>query len=461
MNPSNLLRFFCAALAFLIGLQAFAPRPACAADHLDANITIQDPAADIADVFTFLDPTDIAQVVLIATVHPYIIPGQNTTSAAFDENVRYRFEIYNNHVNLPSPVLDDGSSAAARAAYVAKVKPKLLIDVAFSKRQVGPEQQTNAGGTAFIPPNLRRPKLQTATLSLQGFKDPDGHNLINNGRFPVTGGSPLSVTATNLATTAPAFNVQNVTVAPGQIVQFFAGAADDPFFFDLPAFTSYLDGIRNTGVPTVAAFSRMRDTFAGYNVLAIALRIPLALVQGANGPNIGVDFLTQRHRSEIYTPKALKGAGKFVTVDRMGHPFVNNLLIPFDQRDAYNAATAKSDVSLKFSNMIFETLNEYGVVTNPPETSATTLANRFIARGDLLLLDTSISNFDNPANALYPNGRRLQDDTVDIVLTTINHNNSVGDGVANSGSLATSFPFLGQPNQPLVTGSGTDDATRN
>ncbi|MEA3188627.1 MAG: hypothetical protein QOD99_2457 [Chthoniobacter sp.] len=121
--------------------------------------------------------------------------------------------------------------------------------------------------------------------------------------------------------------------------------------------------------------------------------------------------------------------------------------------------------------MITETLNELGVVSNPPESSYTALGNILFAYGDILQLDTTISNFGSPAGAGFdhkdsngfalPNGRRLQDDTVDIVLTTINHNITVGDGVANSGSLTTSFPFLGKPNQPLAPGGGTDDATRN
>lgn len=436
------------------------PLPAAADDQTDAPAVAHDTGADIADVFAFLDPTDITQLVLIATVHPYIVPGQMTNVAAFDENVRYRFEIYNDHVNLTSPALDGAEPPAVRKAYIKKVKPNLLIDVTFAKRAVGVEPQTGTGG-GFIPINLRRPKLQTASLFFQGFKDLDGNDLSNKGKFPAVGAPLLNVTASNLSPTAPAFNVQDVVIAPGQTVKFFAGVADDPFFFDVPAFTSYLDGIRNGGAANAAAFARMRDTFAGYNVLAIALRIPQVLLTGTNGTKIGVDFLAQRHASEKFSPKGFKASGKFVTVDRAGHPLVNSVLIPFDLRDTYNASTPTADVSLTFAGAIAQTLSDVGIVTNPAEPAFTTLTDLFVAKGDLLQLDTSISNFGSPAGVGYPNGRRLQDDTVDVLLTLLNHNITVGDGIANSGSLTTSFPFLGKPNQPLATGAGTDDATRN
>jgi pimeloyl-ACP methyl ester carboxylesterase len=292
----KLLQPLCSALATILvsaALSVLALSPAAAGDHFDASVVAHDAGADIADLFAFLDPTDITKVVLIATVHPNIVPGQMTSEAAFDENIRYRFEIYNDHVNLDSPVLDSTERNSVKKAYIAKVRPKLLIDVTFSKRAVGIEPQTGTGG-GFIPTNLRKPKLQTASLVFQGFKDPDGNRLLNRGKFPIAGAPLLTVTPTLHTPTAPPFNAPDIVVAPGQTVQFFAGAVDDPFFFDLPAFTSYLDTIRN-GAPSAAAFGRARDTFAGYNVLAIGLRIPLVLLRGTNGPIIGVDFLTQRH----------------------------------------------------------------------------------------------------------------------------------------------------------------------
>jgi hypothetical protein len=446
------------------------PSSTFAADHGDAPALAQDLGCDVNDVFIFLDPTDITQTVIIGTVHGFLVPGEVPNFAVFDENVRYRFEIYNDHVNtVPSPVLNPAATASQKAAFSKALKPNRFIDVTFKKRNVGVAQQTGTGG-GFIPQNLRRPLRQEATITLTGFT-----GLNSNVLKTDINGDALLVTPFNTSTTAAAFDVRNIKVSPGVTVQFFAGEVDDPFFFDIPAFTSFIDGIRNGGAPNVNAFNRQRDTFAGYNTLAIALRIPTALLVSDKGPFLGVDFLAQRHITQLLTNDGVKGGGGFKTVDRMGNPTVNVALIPFDKKNAYNSGTPKQDAQLKFAPTITETLNELGVVSNPPEPAFLALANIAIAYGDILRLNTTISNFGSPAGAGYdhkdangfalPNGRRLQDDTVDIILTTINHNGTLGDGVANSGTglqaVGTSFPFLGKPHQPLGTGSGTDDATRN
>ena len=446
-------------LALLGVAPAALPFAASAGDHVDSPTIASDAGADIGDVYAFLDPTDITQLVLIATVHPFIVPGQSTIAASFDEAVRYRFEIFNEHVNVDSPVLDPAQQASVKKRYAAGIKPQLTIDVTFDKKGVGSAPQSGAGG--LIPTNLRRPVQQSASLVFTGFEDTDGRPLANKGRFPAVGAPLLYVSSTSLSPTAPPFLINDLTVGPGLAVRFFAGMVDDPFFFDLPAFQSFLDGIRDGGAPNAGAFARARDTFAGYNALAIALRIPLVLVEGANGPKLGVDFLAQRHRNEVRTTKGRKGVGTFVTVDRAGHPLVNSILVPLDRSDLYNAASARSDASLVFLDDIAETLEELGLVASPPEPSFDAFLDLLVAKGDLLQLDTSISNLGSPAGAGYPNGRRLADDTVDFFLTLANHGATVSDGVNNSGGLSASFPFLRTPNQPLATGSGTDDATRN
>ena len=79
------------------------------------------------------------------------------------------------------------------------------------------------------------------------------------------------------AATAPA---QVVTTDPVSGVGFFAGEVDDPFFFDVPAFARFIESIRN-GSPDASQLTRGRDTFAGYNILSIALRVPVSAIKGA------------------------------------------------------------------------------------------------------------------------------------------------------------------------------------
>jgi hypothetical protein len=445
-----------------------------AADHGDAPALAQDLGADIADVFAFQDPNDNSQTVLIATIHGFLVPGEVSNFAVFDETIRYRFEIYNDHVNEASSPFLTGGTAAQKKSFLARVKPARTIDVTFSKRGVGPNAQTGTGGSP-IPMNFRRPLAQQATLTLTGFSGANA--LRGKGVFTQDTNDPsnpanLTVTPFGVGAMPPpnsgptpgilVHQIDNVLASTGGTnpsIKFFAGEMSDPFFFDVPAFSAFLDSLR-AGTPNPGVFSRARNTFAGYNVLAIAIEIPKSLLVNSDLTKtfIGIDFLTQRHVTKLTTNNGAAGVGAFKTVDRMGNPTVNVALVPFDLKNSYNAGTPHDDVQLKFAGPITQTLNDLGVDASHQGD----LASIAIARGDLLHLNTSTPNDGTSTSAaVFPNGRRLQDDTVDIVLTTINNGIPVSDGISRADTdLTGTFPFLGLPHQPFPNGT-TDDATRN
>jgi hypothetical protein len=435
---------------------------ASGADHRDGPlITNSYQALDLNDLYTFRDLNDSTRVVLIATVHGFIVPGEAPDEAAFASDAVYRFEIYNEHVNLKSPLLDPEATPSERKAFLQKVKPNRIIDVTFSKREVEPEPQPNdTGGT--IPTNLRRPKLQEATLKLLGFKGTDGRALPNRGRFDRnTLGQPLTVSPISSGPITYTYTVHNVGISPGLNIELFAGMTDDPFFADQPALAAYLDSIRN-GAPSTASFTRKRDTFAGYNTMAIALRIPAALLQGENGTKIGVNAVTLRQSIQRITKNGTKESGTLRTIDRVGVPMVNSLLIPFDLRDAYNMSNVHTDGSVRFiTDSISVTLANLGLVTDPPEPSVVALSKLILAHGDLLQLDLSIPNTGTNLAAAFPNGRRVLDDAVAYVLTQVNHGATLDDNVsANELPPNPTFPYLAPPHQPLFT-DAVDDRTRN
>ncbi|MGI9012676.1 MAG: DUF4331 family protein [Phycisphaerales bacterium] len=80
-----------AATAALI-LPAFT---ATAADHKEAPLIQQEPAADIADVYAFVDPNDDENVILIMTVNPLTVPSENN-NFHFSSDVRHVFTVLNN-----------------------------------------------------------------------------------------------------------------------------------------------------------------------------------------------------------------------------------------------------------------------------------------------------------------------------------------------------------------------------
>src|SRR5213594_3313771 len=66
-----------------------------ASDHKDSALLAADPAADIADVYTFRSPVNPDNVVLAMTVSGFIPPPEASTTF-FDPNVLYQWKIDNN-----------------------------------------------------------------------------------------------------------------------------------------------------------------------------------------------------------------------------------------------------------------------------------------------------------------------------------------------------------------------------
>src|SRR2546421_3305445 len=291
-----------------------------AADRFDAPLVDSDQGADIADVFAFVDPNDANKVDLEMTAQGFIVPGEAGNAGTFDPTVRFRFLIEN----------------------TGDAKPDGFIDVTFSER------------TSTSQP-------QTATVTL------------TNGR---TFTAPTTVPTSTNDVPPPLV----VTTDQQSGVSFYAGLNDDPFFFDIPGFNRFISSVL-AGSPNPGVLDRGRDTFAGYNVKAIALSIPKALLQGSAGNIIGVEGVTMRRTPRIITGKGeALGAGRFVNVDRMGVPAVNVALIPLARKNEYNSASPVDDANGRFANTIIGTLTALG--TNSQNINL--LASIAVLNGDYL-----------------------------------------------------------------------------
>jgi hypothetical protein len=373
--------------------------PAVAADHGDAPALAVDQGSDIGDVYAFLDPADNTKLVLAMTFHGFIVPGEAVNFGFFDSTANYRFEL---------ETTDDAKS-------------DLGIDISFSKR------------TATSTP-------QTATIKLPG-KD----------KF-----SALT-TLPNLSS-SPA--TQTVTTSTSG-VKFFAGEVDDPFFFDIPAFARFAASVR-AGTPDATILNRGRDSFAGYNIMAIVLSIPVANLKLKTGmTTIGVEGLTQRHVETKFRGKTISSKGAFYTVDRLGNPGLNVLVNPYGRKDQYNLSKTTDDAKGKFADDIIASLQSLG--TDSDHINA--LAGIYITKGDFLHLNITTANTGNGggdnSGAGFPNGRRFKDDVVDTFLTVVANGTTLGDSVsANDVPLSNTFPFLAPPQQPRDNGV-LDDNTRN
>lgn len=363
------------------------------------------------------------------TVRGFIAPGENRNFGQFDPNVRHRFEIDIN----------------------GDPRPERFIDVTFSKR-TGP---TNP---------------QVATIAL-----PDGQVFTANSTPPSTSiagtaGCPPAATVTDLGTTG---------------VRFFAGMRDDSFNFDIPAFGAFVAAQSACGPTFLPActsaaavnLTRGRDTFAGYNIMNIALSIPRAfLTANGAGTTIGVQAVHQRRSPTIYpaSPDVVAanntsaGFGRWQTLDRVGGPGINAVILPFVRKEEYNAATPVDDSNGRFASSIV------GVLTalNTSATNIGILAGVFVTNGDLLRLNLDTANtslgfseqiYSTPGYAGFPNGRRPGDDVVNTLLFFVANQPSGGvsdNADSNEVAFLSAFPFFAPPHQPRPSGV-IDDQTRN
>jgi len=211
--------------------------------------------------------------------------------------------------------------------------------------------------------------------------------------------------------TPPTASAPIVTNAPGGI-KVFAGERDDPFFFDLNAFNDLtskpcvpVNGIRCAGAGAPA------DTFAGTNVLSIVLELPITAVTGAANSNSGTI------KAWVSTTKASGGR-----LDRMAIPAINTALITADKKDSFNQGIPANDVA-NFNATAVGHINDLrkavdGVLgVAQPQDGGPLGALTADQVAGALIPDVVTIDFSKPVQ--FPNGRRLQDDVIDVELGVV------------------------------------------
>ena len=255
----------------------------------------------------------------------------------------------------------------------------------------------------FTPKSGGKQFAKVTRAELNGQVE-DGH--LHGHEKPLVAGAPVSFGSNAI--------VSNGVGRTG--VKFFAGFRSDPFFFDLLGF---LNGLHFTG----------SDFFADKNVFGIALELPSALL-GEN-PSIGVWVRT-------LVPMTMQ-PHHLTQADQMGRPAINtvfnhgpdknlfNVTQPAAQR---NAATAEGPTFLEEFTSELEALGGYS-------------AGDALAIAEILLPD--VLTFDYSSAAGFLNGRRLQDDVIDIELSLVTNGKITGDGVGPHTDYLSTFPYLGNP----------------
>jgi hypothetical protein len=168
----------------------------------------------------------------------------------------------------------------------------------------------------------------------------------------------------------------------------FIGVRSDPFFADGEG---AFHGFQFTG----------DDTFAGKNVLSIALEVPDDML----GPGPGIS---------VWATCSVRRDGELVQVDRCGNPSFNPFFVD-ELKNKFNGGHPADDVA-EFLEPWSKLLESRGYA--PKE-----------ARDTALTVLPDVLRYDRNRPAHYPNGRALTDDVYDMRMAFLTHGRVTSDGV--------------------------------
>ena len=454
-----------------------------ASSHREAPLTAADPQHDNTDTYAFVSPDKPGSVTLVANWIPFEEPNGGPNFYPWHPGSHYDINIDSNGDAKPDITYrwifkDVDNRGAANHGDAGKgtflyndgvvnklTDPTLLFKQTYDLLEIkGGTTKTLVSGATAAPSDVGRASM------------PNYANLRDEAIAKVAGG--------------------------GQTV---ATQAADPFFLDLRVFDLlYGTNLKEAG----------HNTLAGYNVNSVVLQVPksdLALKGNATrNPVIGVWSTTEKQGTTLSAGKATP-SGNFVQVSRLGNPLVNELVLPAPLKDAFNALTPDQDASAaggaalaKVKDPELAKLIEkiYGIkapaaprndlveifltgvckACGPVKADLNSqMLNKDVSKsafvpGEELRLNMSVPVTANP-NRLgvlagdlqgFPNGRRLNDDVVDISIQAVEgaaqsgklvQALAAGDGVNGPANAPSrSFPYLALPNTQSVNqanGSGS------
>ncbi|PYC70177.1 hypothetical protein C7C46_27620 [Streptomyces tateyamensis] len=479
-----------AALAAAGALTGLTPGVSAASSHREAPLIAGDPKADNTDVYAFTSPDKPDMVTLVANWIPFEEPNGGPNFYPFATDAHYNIKIDSDGDGKPDTtytwtfgdhIRDDANQFLYNTGVV-----KTLDDPNLNFRQTYTLTATDSNGNC----KTLLQDMPVAPSNVGKASMPDYASLRQQAVVPLAGGG-----------------------------QSFAGQASDPFFLDLRVFDLLYGGnLKESGHNTLAGYNV--NTVA----LQVPKKDLALKGDPTRNPVIGVWSTTDRKGAVVadsrtnggdkggegkggeakgHEPAKDKGGeGGWHQVSRLGNPLVNEVVVPLKYKDAFNALAPADDHTVtpvvdKVKDPIVPKLVQsiYGIPA--PATPRNDLVEIFLTgisknsggpiqadlNSQLLNADVNKAAF-TPAEELrlnmavpvteqpnrlgvlggdlqgYPNGRRLNDDVVDIELQAL-------EGAAQTGKIVpalaagdgvdspyrqpgATFPYVALPNTAAV-----------
>jgi hypothetical protein len=428
------------ALALLVLRLGPGPSPAQAASHREAPLIANDPPADITDFFMFrsTEPGQGDKVDLIMDVIPGEEPSSGPNYYNFDPSVAYTFHVDNDRDGKADDVeFEFRFTSEIRGAVNALGLPLSYVG------GVPP------GTGAVIPPitSLDSPGL--------GLRQHYTITMIKNGHRTVL--SPMTDKIAVPSNVGPRTMPSYDALAAqgmynlGNGIRVFAGQRDDPFFIDLGA-----------AFDTLNLRSPATDMLSGFNVNTIALELPASMLTRdhqspaqTNHPWLGAYASTSRPKVTVlggHDEGRWHHARRFVQVQRLANPLVNELIIGTKDKDRWNALDPEQEAQFLdyYENPRLALALSLVFGAPVPATPRTDLENALLKYGpsDRRFSELLRLNVSSAPGASWPNGRKPTDDVTDTAIQVVGGPAfaGAGDGVnANDKVLPNVFPFLASP----------------
>jgi hypothetical protein len=463
-----------------------------ASNHSDAPLIKQDPQANLTDVYAFVgtkyDNPSIKVLNVSMSFRPFSEPGDGAQYERFADDARYSIHI-TDPVTGVTRLRYDFQFSPVNAGYKnrntilsyglgTEVGPILAVGDArqnFTQtyrvfRAKGDKSARVGNGLLVPPPNVGKNVTPA-------YNDADGKAISG----AVTAGDLDVYTSSTI-----------YSLNSGEAV--FAGPRDDSFFSDIPGVFDLLnvrildnngslgDGLGQDGGGV--------DGFKGFNLLSIAMQIPLETLEDLGIPEpydtvffgkqtgVGVYATVSRPRVTVRKSDGTReSGGGWVQVSRLGNPLFTEGLVAFADKDRFNRTPASQDAQFakyarkpELATLINAVYGTSFVATNRVDLEKIFIPEvlRVVTTTDPVPL-AGQAGFDrlgfiggdttNGVSSGWPNGRRLGDDVVDIALTAIASGPAystitvVGDNVAaNDVAYNQVFPYLATPH------SGTNNS---
>jgi Domain of unknown function (DUF4331) len=424
-----------ASAALIVGFasRGGSPSAAQASSHREAPLISEDPSADNTDTYAFRSPDRPDTVTIISNYIPGEDPAAGPNWYTFSPSARYVLYADKNGDGKPDVTWRFRFANQAPVAFLQNTQQKYTVT------RVEGKSSRVVGSGLLTPPDNIGPR-----------STPNYHALAMAGVHDLNDGSKV-----------------------------FAGQRDDGFFGDIGAAFDLVAIRSGTG-----ATGGGKDFFAGYAVHSIALQVPLSQLDNGGNHIVGVWSASERLVTKVTLAKwrgrkFLKKTPEWQQVSRLGEPLINELLIPTELKDKWNASTPDKDKQFAqyySSPILAKLLNQLYPQFGPfQETNRTDLVSVLLTglkepnlnftgdtqadeiRLNLAIAPTAAVGHGNRLGVLggdlagYPNGRRLEDDVIDISERAvggvlIGHSLPLGDGVdANDVPYMATFPYQADP----------------